>query len=199
MTLEALGAPDRGRHRLAHASCSRSSPASLIYALYAGDGTGRAGHRRLHHRRPRLSGTTATPLNAWTHLAATYDGTTQRLYVNGVQVATKAVTGSISVSTGALRIGGNGTWSDEWFAGLIDEVRVYNRALTRDRDPGRHGPARQLSSSFATASGVSHIGTWPAPGRATLRTVGGRCAGGDEAVVLGPAERDRHADVLEAR
>ena len=34
------------------------------------------------------------------------------------------------MSTGALRIGGNGTWSDEWFAGLIDEVRVYNRALS---------------------------------------------------------------------
>jgi hypothetical protein len=28
-----------------------------------------------------------------------------------------------------LRIGGNTIWS-EWFSGLIDEVRVYNRALT---------------------------------------------------------------------
>ena len=37
---------------------------------------------------------------------------------------------SIRASTGALRIGGNNIWSDEWFAGLIDEVRVYNRALT---------------------------------------------------------------------
>ena len=32
-------------------------------------------------------------------------------------------------STGVLRIGGNNVWA-EWFAGLIDEVRVYNRALT---------------------------------------------------------------------
>ena len=32
-------------------------------------------------------------------------------------------------STGALRLGGNGIWG-EWFAGLIDDVRVYNRALT---------------------------------------------------------------------
>jgi hypothetical protein len=31
--------------------------------------------------------------------------------------------------TGALRIGGNSIWS-EWFNGLVDEVRVYNRALT---------------------------------------------------------------------
>jgi hypothetical protein len=34
----------------------------------------------------------------------------------------------IPASTGPLRIGGNSIWS-EWFAGLIDEVRVYNRAL----------------------------------------------------------------------
>lgn len=77
-----------------------------------------------------MSGTTNAPLNAWTHLAATYDGTTQRLYVNGVQVASKSVNGSIKVSTGVLRFGGNGTWNDEWFAGLLDELRVYNRALS---------------------------------------------------------------------
>ncbi len=52
-----------------------------------------------------------------------------RLYVNGVQVATKAMTTAIPVSTGALRIGGNSLWS-EWFAGQIDDVRVYKRALT---------------------------------------------------------------------
>jgi hypothetical protein len=32
-------------------------------------------------------------------------------------------------STGVLRLGGNALWS-EWFAGLIDEVRVYGRALS---------------------------------------------------------------------
>jgi hypothetical protein len=45
-------------------------------------------------------------------------------------VGSRAVTGNIKTSTGVLRIGGNGTWGDEWFAGLIDEVRVYNKALT---------------------------------------------------------------------
>jgi hypothetical protein len=33
-------------------------------------------------------------------------------------------------STGALRIGGNAVWGNEYFAGLIDEVRIYNRALS---------------------------------------------------------------------
>ena len=35
----------------------------------------------------------------------------------------------MSASTGALRIGGNDTWG-EWFGGLIDDLRIYNRALT---------------------------------------------------------------------
>src|SRR6185503_9189576 len=59
----------------------------------------------------------------------TYDGAALRLFVNGTQVAQAAQTGPVATSTGPLRIGGNGIWP-EWFAGRIDEVRVYNRALT---------------------------------------------------------------------
>jgi len=72
---------------------------------------------------------TALPLNIWTHLAFSYDGATLRLYINGVQVGTQALTGPIAASTGSLRIGGNAVWG-EYFKGLIDEVRIYNRALS---------------------------------------------------------------------
>ena len=75
------------------------------------------------------SGTFALTLNSWTHLALSYDGTTLRLYVNGLQAAAQALTGPIATSTGSLRIGGNAVWG-EYFKGLIDEVRVYNRALS---------------------------------------------------------------------
>jgi hypothetical protein len=108
----------------------KEQPGSLIYALYAGDGSGRAATDIFTNADLGLSGTSATPLDTWTHLAATYDGANLRLYVNGVQAASRAITGSIRASTGALRIGGNGTWNDEWFSGLIDEVRLYNRALS---------------------------------------------------------------------
>jgi glucose/arabinose dehydrogenase/PKD repeat protein len=73
-------------------------------------------------------GTSQLPLNTWTHLAGTYDGTTLRLFVNGTQVGSRAVSGALLTSTGALRIGGNSVWG-EFFQGRIDEVRVYNRAL----------------------------------------------------------------------
>jgi hypothetical protein len=70
-------------------------------------------------------------LNTWTHLAGTYDGAMQRLYVNAVQVATRVQTGGVSVSASPLRIGGNSIWG-EVFAGRIDEVRIYDRALSQE-------------------------------------------------------------------
>ena len=68
-------------------------------------------------------------MNTWSHLAATYDGSNIRLYLNGTLVRTVAATGNMTASTGALRIGGNSIWG-EYFAGLIDEAHVYNRALS---------------------------------------------------------------------
>jgi hypothetical protein len=73
--------------------------------------------------------TTALPLNRWSHLAATYDGATIRLYVNGVEAGTAAAAGALPASANPLRIGGNSVWG-EYFKGRIDEVRIYNRALS---------------------------------------------------------------------
>jgi hypothetical protein len=75
-----------------------------------------------------LMGPSPLPLNAWSHLAGTYDGTTMSLYVNGVLVASQAQIGTIAVSTDTLTIGGNPTYGENW-GGLIDEVRIYNRSL----------------------------------------------------------------------
>src|SRR2546423_14346715 len=52
-----------------------------------------------------------------------------RLYVNGVQVASRAQTGAIATSTNPLQIGGDSIYG-QYFVGRIDEVRVYNRALS---------------------------------------------------------------------
>jgi hypothetical protein len=49
--------------------------------------------------------------------------------VNGTQVATRALTGSLTAGTQPLSIGGNSVWG-EWFQGRIDEVRVPNRVLS---------------------------------------------------------------------
>jgi hypothetical protein len=81
--------------------------------------------------RPFVAGSQLIPAK-WVHLAATYDGQNQRLYVDGTLVATKAQTGLILASNGALRIGGNSIWG-QFFQGKIDEIRIYNKALTIDK------------------------------------------------------------------
>ena len=68
-------------------------------------------------------------LNAWAHLAATYDGAILRLYLNGNEVGSQALANPLVTSTLPLRIGGNAVWG-EHFAGLIDEIRIYNRPLS---------------------------------------------------------------------
>jgi hypothetical protein len=75
-------------------------------------------------------GSTSLPVNTWTHLAATWDGTTLRVYVNGAQVASQAIGSTILASTSPLRLGGNSIWG-EYFNGKIDEVRIYNRTLSQ--------------------------------------------------------------------
>ena len=70
----------------------------------------------------------AVPANHWSHLALTYDGATLRLYVNGIQVSSRSTTGMIKRTTDPLWIGGNQPYG-EYFQGLIDQVRVYDRAL----------------------------------------------------------------------
>ena len=75
-------------------------------------------------------GSSAVPLGVWSHLAVTFDGSVVRLFVNGALVGSVGFVGSVPGSSGPLRLGGNSVWG-EWFAGLIDEVRVYNRALTQ--------------------------------------------------------------------
>ena len=74
-------------------------------------------------------GTAALPAATWTHVAATYDGTTVRLYVSGTLVGSAAASGNISASGSPLSIGGTAAYG-EYFNGRIDDVRIYNRALS---------------------------------------------------------------------
>ena len=72
--------------------------------------------------------------NRWIHMAGTYDGSIMRLYIDGVEIGTQALSGSIRVDDNPVTIGGEENGStpqvvDGEFAGLIDEVRIYNRAL----------------------------------------------------------------------
>ena len=65
-----------------------------------------------------------------TYVAGVYDGASFSLYVNGTLVATKATAvTAIPVNSNPLHIGADSTGSSN-FTGLIDEPRIFNRALS---------------------------------------------------------------------
>ena len=73
-----------------------------------------------------------TPIttNAWTHVACTYDHASLRIYVNGAAVGSQFVgTKSVVNSSSTLRISDDDN-NNGHFDGLIDEPRVYGRALS---------------------------------------------------------------------
>ena len=109
----------------------REQPGNEVYALYANQ----SGPPQAPLGEVFVGGykdanaSTGLATGAWAHLAETYDGSSVRLYVNGTLVSTTAAPGSLASSSSPLRIGGNSIWG-EYFSGLIDEVRIYNRALS---------------------------------------------------------------------
>jgi hypothetical protein len=108
----------------------KERPGDLVYSLYANTNLTRPAGLIFTNREIESRGTAALPLNVWTHLASIYDGATQKLFVNGTQVASVATTGTALISsTSPLRLGGNAVWG-EYFAGRLDDIRVYNRTLT---------------------------------------------------------------------
>ena len=112
---------------------------NLVYALY-GNNSGQRASANLWLGSSEAEARSASQLaaNVWTHLAATYDGAAVRVYVNGTLAGTTPATGSMPASTGPFRIGGNGIW-DEFFSGHLDDLRLYNRALSATEVQAEHG------------------------------------------------------------
>ncbi len=76
-----------------------------------------------------LAGTTSLMPGIWYHLTFVFTGSQKRIYVNGVLDSSQDSTGPI-ISQSNARIGNNAYWDSGHFQGLLDEVRIYNRALT---------------------------------------------------------------------
>jgi hypothetical protein len=79
----------------------------------------------------------ASHVNTWVHIAGTYDGTTARLYLNGQQIGSATgTTGNLPTTEstdhciGAAENDATSDCNSEYFHGRIDDVRIYNYALT---------------------------------------------------------------------
>jgi prepilin-type N-terminal cleavage/methylation domain-containing protein len=81
----------------------------------------------------RSTYTSTSPKNQWLHITETYDGSHMKIYFNGIEQkeATKAITFDYtSIDLSSLKIGERGDISGSSFEGLIDDIRIYSRALT---------------------------------------------------------------------
>lgn len=70
------------------------------------------------------------PTGVWVHLAVTYDGTAVRTYRNCVFNQSTASSGTLVASSSTLLFAGATSGTAAYFAGSLDDIRVYNRALT---------------------------------------------------------------------
>jgi chitodextrinase len=75
------------------------------------------------------SGTPLT-IGSWTHVVMTHDGAKDIIYFNGVQVNEKNVTGALDATVHPLGIGYDPIDNANYFNGALDEVQLFNTALT---------------------------------------------------------------------
>lgn len=101
----------------------------------------------------------------WHHIAATYDGSYLRTYIDGIEDSNSPIvqTGFIPNTNASFRIGAmSDIGYEQYFQGTIDEVRIYNNALTQDeivRDMNFNNTAvPEPSTIFLLGSGL--LGTF---------------------------------------
>jgi hypothetical protein len=110
-----------------------------------------------------LTGTTDVSTGEWFHIAAVYNGTQKLLYINGNLDASSDSTGNISTSSMPVFIGENSGATNRFWDGLIDDVRIYSRALSETEILGvmsGGGTEYPQAASPAPEDGVYHLDTW---------------------------------------
>jgi hypothetical protein len=80
----------------------------------------------------------------WHHVAGVYDGATLSMHQDGNVVDSKTVGGQINSNWAHVLIGENGQAANRFWNGLIDDVRIYSRALT-DLELGALGAAEPVA------------------------------------------------------
>ena len=105
--------------------------------------------------RLKAGGSTSTLLGGsvsngvWSHVVAVYDGSTMKLYQDGVRVGSTAKTGSLDASSKDIFIGANPPGTRYW-DGMIDEIKVYDFALSESQVSELYSTGSASAESFAS-------------------------------------------------
>lgn len=121
-------------------------------------------------------------LNSWVHVAGTYDGSRIRIYRNGAEIASAALTGTIPTEATPLFLGAgdNGnTGIGEYLNAAMDDVRLYDRALSASEIQSLVGG----SSSTVYVSDLSWTYAVSGWGPVEKDRSNGEDAGGDGAAI----------------
>jgi hypothetical protein len=91
----------------------------------------------------------AANLNTWMFVAATFNSNVSRnLYLNGTLVASSPPGGAHNPAQGGtFAIGASDVWGGRYFQGALDEIAVFNRALT----------ASEISNLYAAGRGIAYV------------------------------------------
>ena len=154
-----------------------------------------------------------TPLNTWFHLVGTFDGLTLRLYRDGVEVKSRSwpAGGGYTPTSTPMRIGRPSWFAGPSFPGLVDEVQLYDRALSPSEVAQVYAagtPASPADRLWWTASSAAKIrratldptgapedaitaigGTQPQPFGLALDEAGGKVYWTVRAIAGGPIQR----------
>ena len=99
-------------------------------------------------------------LGYWNHIAVTYDGSTIRFYLNGLNVGNKTRPGSLTDNSNPVCIGSYNCTLGAFFNGSIDEVKIYNMTLNQSeiaKHAAWNSPATEApiaNYTFDTGSGT---------------------------------------------
>lgn len=167
-TIEALIKPDPANPSGSIITWGNYGTANEVTGLRL-DGTGRLLHYWWANDLPVTAGNLAD--GAWHHVAATYDGTTRSVYVDGILVGSDNATGHNNTNATNLKLGGyffSGPFV-EVYKGGMDEVRIWNVARTAAEIAGN-----MSNSLTGSESGLSvYYKFTDGPGSATVKDYAG--------------------------
>jgi len=110
----------------------------------------------------QLISTGTTPLNQWSHVALVRDSSTQKIYLNGQLSGTLSNTSTTSTSSEPFLIGDtNDTAPDEFFEGKLEQVRIFNTALSALKVSDLYAEPAASNNTLNYPAGAGCIAAYP--------------------------------------
>ncbi len=85
----------------------------------------------------------------WYHITGVYDGSQQKIYINGVLKNSISLSGAIHTNSDPFTVGYKVAGDNAYLKGIVDEVRVYNRAFSPSEVPSLVRDAAGINDLYA--------------------------------------------------